>query len=172
MGFSAAQGLALVRFGVGMYFLAQAYDKLARGWLASGRPLGQFIRAQIPQTDPLYRGFVEGVVLPNAGTVAQFVALGEAVVGLSLALGLLTRLGSLLGMWLVLNMMLLKGLAQLAGTNDRLVFVACAAFLLASAGQVWGLDGMLQRTLARIPFVRWFAEAGDRAGRPRMAPAY
>ena len=49
--------------------------------------------------------------------------------------GFLTRLGAIMGMWLVLNIMLAKGLPSFDGSQDRLFFVSCAVF--AAARSSW-----------------------------------
>ena len=152
---SAAQGLALVRIAFGLYMILSALSKTTQGWLTNGGPLSQILQQSLPRADPFYRAFLEGTVLPNVNLVAQLVTLGEWVVGLSLLLGLLTRVGSLVGMWLLLNFMLMKGLANAAGSGDRLYFVLCLACFLGAAGLTWGLDGLLQRRLAGTAAARW-----------------
>ena len=77
--------------------------------------------------------------------------------GILLLLGLLTRLGSIVGLCLNLNYMLMKGLAANGGSIDRLFSLAELAFLLGAAGLVWGLDGTLRRQLAGNPVTRWLA---------------
>jgi uncharacterized membrane protein YphA (DoxX/SURF4 family) len=169
MAISAGQGLALARIGFGLYFVAQALDKTTKGWLLDGGPLSQQLeRAVSGNAEAFYRPFLEGTVLPNASLFAQLVVLGEWTAGICLTLGLLTRLGSLIGMWLVTNYMLMKGLTNLAGSNDRMFFVSCLAFALASAGLVWGLDGALRDSFRSNPVTRWLA--GIPEERPMPAP--
>jgi uncharacterized membrane protein YphA (DoxX/SURF4 family) len=168
MVISAAQGLALTRIGFGLYFLAQAMAKTP-AWLSDGGPLGQQLQNQLPRSEAFYRPFLEGAVLPNVTLFAQLVTIGEWVAGLSLVLGLLTRLGALIGIWLTLNYMLMKGLPSLAGSSDRLFILACLVFVLASAGLVWGLDGRLRESLAGNPVTRWLAGIGEE--RPSLVPA-
>jgi uncharacterized membrane protein YphA (DoxX/SURF4 family) len=165
MTFTGRQGLALVRMVVGLGFLVSGGGKIAAGWLASGEPLVRSLGPNMERAEPFYRSFLQGTVVPNAGTFAQLTAVGEVVAGSSLLLGLLTRLGALTGMWLLLNFMAMKGtLIQGWGTgmtySDRLYFAGALASLLAAAGLVWGLDGALRPWLARIPVVRWLAGAG------------
>lgn len=168
---SMGQAFALVRFGFGLYFLVQGWDKVARGWLTSGQPLANFLfgnpaaqpptRGAIANSEAFYRPFLEGVVQPNVALFAQLVALGELVAGVLLILGLLTNLGALIGMVMVLNYMLMKGLPALGGSVDRLFFLCCLAFILGGAGQVCALDRLLRRPLAAIPVVRWLAGIRD-----------
>jgi uncharacterized membrane protein YphA (DoxX/SURF4 family) len=143
------QGLALTRMGFGLYFLSYAWDKTTNSnWLESGDPLRQIIERSLGNATGFYRPFLENTVLPNADLFAMLVTLGEWVAGISLLFGLLTRIGALTGMWLTANYMLMRGLEAQSGSVDRLFFLACLVFLLASAGLVWGVDGLLQRRFA------------------------
>jgi uncharacterized membrane protein YphA (DoxX/SURF4 family) len=157
MKISPAFGLALARIGFGLYFLSQAWDKTAKGWFTNADPLRNFLKGSLPNAIGFYKPFVESVVLPNAGLFAILATLGEWVVGLSLVLGLFTRVGALIALKINLNFMLIKGLASAGGSIDRLFFLACLAFLLASAGLELGLDGVLSRALGRIPVIGWLA---------------
>jgi uncharacterized membrane protein YphA (DoxX/SURF4 family) len=164
---SCGKALALCRIGFGLYFIAQAWDKTTKGWLTSGDPLAGGLfgnpAAQPPgrgfaaNAEAFYRPFLEGVVQPNALLVSQLVTIGEWTAGSLLVLGLLTRLGALTGVVLTTNFMLMKGLPTLSGSSDRLFILACLAFLLGSAGLVWGLDGAWQGHLHRNRLSRWLA---------------
>lgn len=145
---SAAQGLAITRIAVGLYFLSQAFDKTRSGWLADGAQMARFIEQALRgSTEPFYRPFLEDTVLPNATLFAQLVTIGEWGAGISLTLGLLTRVGSVVVIFMVLHYMLMKGLASNFGSNDRLFAAAAVAFFFASAGMTWGLDGVLYNGL-------------------------
>lgn len=56
-----------------------------------------------------YRVFLVHVAMPKIALFAQLVGCGELLVGLSLALGLLTRAGAIGGMFLMLNYLLAQG---------------------------------------------------------------
>lgn len=122
------------------------------------------VERSLPQAEGFYRPFLEDRVLPNADLFAQLVTIGEWAAGISLLLGLLTRVGALTGMWLTLNFMLMKGLANVSGSNDRLFFLSCLVFFLASAGLVWGVDGFLQRRIAIGGLGKWLTGAEGRRG--------
>jgi NADH dehydrogenase len=156
---SALQGLALTRIGFGLYFLVQAFDKTARGWLNDPGPMTQMVQRSLEGSQAFYRPFLEDTVIPNAALFAQLVTIGEWAVGLCLTLGLFTRAGALLGLFLVLNYMLMKGLANPMGSNDRLFAAACLAFTLAPASLAWGLDGALRDALSRVPVLSWLVAA-------------
>jgi uncharacterized membrane protein YphA (DoxX/SURF4 family) len=164
---SPAQGLALTRMGMGLYFLSSAWDKTTnRQWLDSGEPLRQSVERSLPEAAGFYRPFLENTVIPNADLFAELVTLGEWAVGISLLFGLLTRLGALTGVWLAANYMLMKGLENSSGSIDRLFILICLVFFLASAGLVWGVDGYLQRRFAG-GLDGWFTGADNRQ-RPAM----
>lgn len=157
---SQGQGLALTRIAVGGYFLAQGFNKSTTGWLTTADPL---LKNQIGPAlergtaEGFYRPFLENVVVPNGLLVSQLVALGEIAVGLTLLVGLLTRASAVVAVFLNLNYMLMKGLANNAGSNDRMFVVLELAFLLAAAGLVWGLDGYLARAAGGNSLARWLA---------------
>ncbi len=166
MTLSTAQGLALIRAGFGLYLVVSALRKTTSGWLTNGEPVTKFVEGNLEKATPPYDAFLESFVLPNATTFAQLVTVGEWVAGISLLFGLLTRLGSLVGMWLVLNFMLAKGLANFEGSSDRFYFLMCFAFAAAAAGLVWGLDGKLRPTLEANPLTSWLAGIPGPSGLP------
>ena len=173
---SGSQALALCRIGFGLYFISQAWDKTNKGWLNSGATLAGMLfgnptaqpptRGAVAGAEPFYRSFLESVVQPNVLLFSQLVNIGEWAVGLLLLFGLLTRLGAIVGLWLNLNYMLMKGLLNNAGSNDRLFILADLAFILGAAGLAWGLDGAWRRQLGGNPVTRWLA------GRPEPEKAY
>jgi uncharacterized membrane protein YphA (DoxX/SURF4 family) len=159
---SGRHRLALVRVSAGVLFLASALDKTTSGWLTTGQPLVKSVQQNLDKSEGFYRSFLEGTVLPQAPVFTRLITIGEWVVGVSLLLGLLTRVGAFAGMWLLLNYMLMKGTLLHGYDNgqtysDRLYFVASVAFLLVGAGRAWGLDGALRPWLERVPLVRWLA---------------
>lgn len=170
MKLSSGLGLAMARIGFGSYFLSQAWDKTTAGWFTNAEPLSRFLKGSLPKAVAFYRPFIEQIVLPNAGLFARLVTLGEWAIGLSLVLGLCTRIGALIALQMNLNFMLIKGLASAGGSIDRLFFLVSIAFLLASAGLEFGLDAYLARHLGRIPVVGWFA--GGRLEPKRIPPVY
>ena len=79
-----------------------------------------------------------------------------------MTLGFLTRAGALVGLWLNLNFLLLRGFTNPSGTLDKAYVLAEIVFILTAAGRVWGLDGVLRAPLARNPVLAWLA--GTSAG--------
>jgi len=164
---STAKALAVIRIAFGLYYLSYAWDKISKGWLTDAGPLAAMLfgnpaaqpptRGALATADPFYRGFLETVVQPNPLLFSQLVTVGEVVAATLLILGLLTRLGAGIGIWLNLNYMLMKGLASNGGSIDRLFDITLLMVLLASAGLVWGLDGTLREQLAGNAVTRWLA---------------
>jgi thiosulfate dehydrogenase [quinone] large subunit len=168
------QGLALLRIGLGLLFLISALDKTMKGWLGSGQALTQTLQSNLPKAEGFYRPLLEGTVLPQADRFAQLVTIGEWVAGLSLTLGLLTRLGALTALWLLLNFMAMKGILfgqwlNPMSNSDRVYAVAALACCLAAAGLTWGLDGRLRRVLAGLPLAGWLAGVRRAAAGARAA---
>jgi len=167
---SAGRGLALLRIAFGLYMISYALDKTMNGWLGSAGPMTNLLfgnpnatpptRGAVANSTPFYADFLTNVVQPNAGLFSQLVVLGEWVAGILLLLGLLTRLGSIVGIILNLNYVFMKGLPANGGSIDRLFLAGEIVFLLAAAGLVWGLDGALRDKLAGNPVTRWLAGLG------------
>jgi uncharacterized membrane protein YphA (DoxX/SURF4 family) len=88
------------------------------------------------------------------------VAIGEVAVGLSLLLGLLTRVSCTVAVFLTLNYMLMKGLVNNSGSIDRMFALCAIALFLGAAGLVWGLDGYLAKAAPGNPLARWLAGSG------------
>jgi uncharacterized membrane protein YphA (DoxX/SURF4 family) len=181
---SAGRGLALLRMAFGLYMISYALDKTMGGWLTSAGPMTNFLfgnpnatpptRGAVVNSTPFYADFLTSVVPPNAGLFAQLVTIGEWVCGILLLLGLLTRLGAIVGIILNLNYIFMKGLPANGGSVDRLFLAGEIVFLLAAAGLVWGLDGALRDKLAGNPVTRWLAGLNGRAvaeAPPERVPA-
>jgi uncharacterized membrane protein YphA (DoxX/SURF4 family) len=164
---SAGKALALLRIGFGLYFISYALDKTMAGWMANAGPITGFLfgnpaatpptRGAVANSTPFYADFLTNVVQPNPLLFSQLVVIGEWVAGILLVLGLLTRFGAMTGLILNLNYIFMKGLPSNGGSIDRLFGLAEIVFLLAAAGLVWGLDGLLREQLSGNPVTRWLA---------------
>lgn len=108
----------------------------------------------------LYQSFMRDLVLPNGVLFGYAVLLAELATGISLLLGLFTRLGGLLGTLQALNLMI--GLANVPGEWPwayRMLVLLNLIILATAAGRNWGVDQLLRRWL--LPR----AERGDRVAR-------
>jgi thiosulfate dehydrogenase (quinone) large subunit len=137
--------------GVGLYFIAEAYDKTKAGWLRSGKPLERMMGFALRRAPGWYAHFIRGTVLPHSPVFARLVTVGEWAVGIALLLGLLTELGAAGAIFLNANYMFQSPLTGLFGSIDRLFILCALVFIVCSAGRTWGLDGVLWR---RLPDLR------------------
>ena len=135
-GILARAALVLLRIYLGVIFLLAALPKL-RG-----------------DSAPRLVGFLEQVtLLSNASLVASLVTWSELLVGLTLVLGLLTRLSATAGLLLVLNSMFAKGawFWQPSSCNEGAFAMIAVALLIGAAGRTFGLDALLAKRWPRSP---------------------
>jgi thiosulfate dehydrogenase (quinone) large subunit len=167
--FHPARWIAVLRIAIGLYFVKALWTKLdlvllggivpfvhvERRWLdvmpeivarqAAGNPL------------PWYKVFLEQAVLTHSEMFASLTAWGEALVGISLVLGLLSGLGALGGLLLSANYGLASQHLSPASFGFHYVLVVVMALLfLARSGRALGLDAWITRRcpaswLARRP---------------------
>ncbi len=151
-----ARGLAAIRIVTGLWFLKSISTKitwtLAGGILplpaVSERWIG-FLPERLTeyaQSGPpaWYHAFLVGTAIPNGALFAKLTAVGEILVGLSLTLGALTVLGSLGGLWLILNYLIGSWGLGLNQQGLHVMLITCfLVFIVARAGRRWGLDGWL-----------------------------
>jgi thiosulfate dehydrogenase [quinone] large subunit len=90
------------------------------------------------------------VVLPNAQLFATLVTWGELLAGVSLILGLMTRLSATVALLLTLNYMLAKGAWPWTSSSNDAAFAAISlALLIGAAGRTFGLDSILAKRWPR-----------------------
>jgi len=126
-------------------FAVAAWGKVMAGSGWPDRMLG-FINFQAEKSYGFYRAFLEAVVIPNKGLFGYFVAYGEVLVAVSLILGLFTRWGAALGLFLVANFFMAKGGPfWMPSANDPMYILALIALTFTNAGETLGLDGRRTR---------------------------
>jgi thiosulfate dehydrogenase (quinone) large subunit len=88
-------GMVWVRVLIGAVWLNGGLEKMLNpgfpGQFAASLQAGGFVS----QAPPFFRGFMNGYVVPNAELFAQFMRLGELMLGIALILGLLTNLAAI-----------------------------------------------------------------------------
>src|SRR5918993_61907 len=116
--------MVLVRVLIGAVWLNGGLEKLLNpsfpGQFAASLQAGGFVS----QAPPFFQDFMKGYVVPNAELFAQFMRVGEAMVGIALVLGLLTNLAAIGSVGLsavILHPALLDEAAGLVGPNRTLV---------------------------------------------------
>lgn len=101
---------------------------------------------------PFMVDFLTNTAAPNASTFVTMIAITEVLVGLSLLLGLLTRIGASGGIIMNAIFYLAAGHTSPSTAGINLVMIgAQLATAIAPGGRVLGLDAILYRKFARIP---------------------
>lgn len=159
-------GLSLIRTGIGLTFLMSAVQKTLSGWLLTPDHLVSFVQRQQAAAVAPYGAFLQEIVLPNAGLFAQLVVLGEWVAGVSLALGLFTRLGAISAFWLNGNYLLSKGPLTTDASADRIYMLSALVVAAVAADLAWSADRALSSHHFDNPLARWLAGHSPRKARP------
>jgi uncharacterized membrane protein YphA (DoxX/SURF4 family) len=141
--------LAVFRILVGATWLIHGYGKITDAQFAL--PNGtcyQIVSGMIGNNQSILHDYVTNIVLPNITIFAHLDAWGEFLTGVSLVLGLLTRVGGLVGLLLPLQYFLMKGAyAHLDGYSglDFLTMLASGLNLVLPTGAVFGFDALFGR---------------------------
>jgi uncharacterized membrane protein YphA (DoxX/SURF4 family) len=137
--------IALLRIYIGYYLLQVGVRKLLRDfpkgdWI--GRQIGDVATLEIY---PWYKQFLLTYVIPHHELFGYLVMIGEIAAGACLLFGLLTRVGAVVGLFLIINYLFAIGLprggAQLA--QQQTFIVSLIIILLSNPGRTLGLDGLL-----------------------------
>ncbi|MBV9717809.1 MAG: DoxX family protein [Candidatus Eremiobacteraeota bacterium] len=150
--------LAIARILTGAVWIIHAIPKFLNGasFLPPNGRFSTYVQQGIASTSGPYHDFMVGVVAPNAAIFAELVRLGELLVGISLVLGLFTRLGAFFGVLLPLNYMAARGaVATLSGwgSADATLALLGAISLILPTGRVAGFDGLRTPRAPRRPKV-------------------
>lgn len=146
--------LAVVRIYTGVLMFDHGFGKLMSQPPFNGPDgfLTKFLQDALTSTTGPYHDFLASVVVPNASTFGFLVEVGELCAGALLIVGLFTRLGALLTMFLVLNYWAAKGHYVGIGaytTEDWCVFALALVCLALPAGRFIGLDAFGGRRKAK-----------------------
>jgi len=146
--------LALARFLTGVIWLIHGVPKFLHGdrFLPPGGFFADYLQKGIAATSGPYRDFLASVVQPNAAIFAELVRLGEVAAGVSLALGLFSRLGGAIGVALPLNYIAARGAAASVsgwGSIDACIMLLSALSLVLPTGRVAGFDALFARRRQR-----------------------
>jgi len=98
-----------------------------------------------------YVTFINEIVIPHVKLFSYLILTGELAAGLSLLLGLGTRVGAVIAMFLFLNYMLAKGrLFWSPDSEDAAIFLSALVCCIGAAGRVYGIDTYLARRWPRV----------------------
>lgn len=142
-----AEWLAILRIGLGAWWLESVRHKNLREFLAGGS-MGWVESLTKDHPLPWFAGMVRSMSLATERrrkVTSWLVVLGEFGVGLSLLLGFLTPAGAVVAVFLNLNYFLLAGVPGDYGEQGQnLMMMLMAVVVFATgAGMTWGLDAAL-----------------------------
>jgi len=139
--------LVILRVHLGVILLITDFGKMFRGDEPfSVEMLGFLQNYALKNASAPYQSFLQSIVIPHAAAFSYLVMAGELFAGLSLLLGLGTRIGAAIAMFLFLNYMFAKGaLFWSPNSQDAAVFFSALVCFLGAAGRVYGLDAYLVR---------------------------
>jgi thiosulfate dehydrogenase (quinone) large subunit len=140
-----------VRVLIGAVWLNGGLEKMLNpgfpGQFAASLQAGGFVS----QAPPFFRGFMNGYVVPNAELFAQFMRLGELMLGIALILGLLTNLAAIGSVGLSAVILLSQGGVGLGAglgapeflTINVLVALISVVIVLSPGAKVISVDSRL-----------------------------
>lgn len=153
----AARWLAVLRVGVGLYFIKALWTKLtfhllwgflpypaaSQRWVnfmpkkvgefASGNPYGW------------YGHFLQETVVQHAPVFANLTAFGETAVGIGLVFGFLVRPSAAVGFLMMANYFMASQWRSPGEFGFHYVLMLCMlTFAGSAAGRCWGVDGWLR----------------------------
>jgi uncharacterized membrane protein YphA (DoxX/SURF4 family) len=140
---------AAVRIATGAIFVAEGTGKLAGDFVRGGFARSAAEMAQ--QSWPIWRSFLESLVIPRADVFGWIFALGELAVGIGLLFGLFTRVAAAGGAALMIAILLGQSYVPggnwekwiTAGLTTKFALLLLLLLLAADAGRVWSLDSRL-----------------------------
>jgi thiosulfate dehydrogenase [quinone] large subunit len=140
------------RVFMGAFFLYEASNQLAKGWIGGDGLRNMIASALRDNSIPgPYRSFLENVVIEHDKLFTLLVIPGEIAVGLALVLGIVTRLSALVALSMNINFAIMNGVVTAGGLFDMLFVVLEVVLLAFAARQALSVDGMLARRGVVVP---------------------
>jgi thiosulfate dehydrogenase [quinone] large subunit len=141
-GLSAAHWLAVLRIGLGLWWLESWRHKDKRGWLQRGTGIDWAKGVAAEHRWPVVRSGFDRIVAPRPKPMAYVVVFAELALGLGITLGFLTLVALVAG--LLLNLLyfvlMIHDWAE-QGQNLMMALISLVA-LLAMGWQTWSLDSL------------------------------
>jgi thiosulfate dehydrogenase [quinone] large subunit len=141
-GLSAAHWLAVLRIGLGLWWLESWRHKDKRGWLQRGTGIDWAKGVAAEHRWPVVRSGFDRIVAPRPKPMAYVVVFAELALGLGITLGFLTSVALVAG--LLLNLLyfvlMIHDWAE-QGQNLMMALISLVA-LLAMGWQTWSLDSL------------------------------
>ena len=131
---------------MGVFFLYEASNQLAKGWTGGNGLRNMIASALRDNSVPApYRGFLENVVIEHDQFFTLLVIPGEIAVGIALVLGVATRFTALAALLMNVNFAIMNGVVTAGGLFDVLFVVLEVALIAFVARQALSIDGVLAR---------------------------
>lgn len=144
--------IAILRILIGFFFLMSGISKYSSGFLQ--KPILRGVLEKWAEGNPnlWYKSFLLNTAIPNYEIFSYLVVYGETLVGLSLLLGLLTRISSVFGIFMNINFFLGNQWISPANKNVNILFIVLQIiFIISAAGRSVGVDGILKKRFSKIP---------------------
>ncbi len=172
-----ARWLAILRILTGGIWLIHAIPKFTQSdeFMPPNGFIVLYITKGLQTTAPggMYHSFLTNIVQPNLPIFAEMVRLGELMVGVSLVLGVLTRLGGFGGVVLTLNYMAARGgltSFDAWASLDAALLILSLTNLVLPTGRVFGIDMFFGKRVEQPATVRAVFVDEPPVGPPPSAP--
>jgi len=144
--------LRVLTFGLGMFFLAMSYNKLA--WFDDPGQLTQRFQRWLPSAAPYARVYLRTVAIPGAEVFARVVPIAEFLTALSMLTGLYTNIAAAAALVMILNFHTatssFSSLAFLTDATGPPLFAALMALVVGGSRLPFSFDSEWQAwTLGR-----------------------
>jgi len=149
--------LFAARVFMGAFFLYEAANQLAKGWIGGDGLRNMITSALRGNSIPgPYRSFLENVVLEHDQLFTLLVIPGEIAVGTALVLGIATRFAALNALFMNINFMIMNGVVTAGGLFDVLFIVLEIVLLVYVARVALSVDRVLARREIEAPWLTGF----------------
>jgi thiosulfate dehydrogenase [quinone] large subunit len=140
----------VLRYLMALFFLGSSYNKISTGWLWSDYARGVFT-SRLAEIDPasFSAKFLSQFAIPWYPLVAWVVTVSVVTVTISLALGLATRFGGVLAVWL----MVMFAVGGYYDASLLPLWLIAALFVIFPTGHWFGMD---RRLHGQYPASLWF----------------
>jgi uncharacterized membrane protein YphA (DoxX/SURF4 family) len=144
--------LIILRLHLGVILLIAVGGKIFRPEPFSVEMLSYLQGFSMRNAPAFYQSFLQNVVIPQATLFSYLIMTGELIAGVCLLLGIFTRVGGVIAMFLFLNYMFSKGRWFWSpDSEDAAVFFSALVCCIGAAGRVYGVDAYLARRWPRCP---------------------
>lgn len=140
---TAAEWLAVLRIGLGLWWAESFRHKNLGAWLKRGAGISWGKSVAEKHKWPFVKKGFDAVVAPHPKVMAYVVVFGELSIGLGLILGFLTPVAAFAGILLNLMYFVLM-ISDWAEQGQNLMMILAAAVVLGAHGwNTWSIDHLL-----------------------------